>query len=102
VISEGPIWTTTTTNDLMIRYFTNSSTAGTATTITYTFSTPYWKKPEPEPEPKPTVEEVMKNMKLSLPEPLPPKRYGTCSRCGVHLELEAFGGACSVCGGPLT
>jgi len=58
--------------------------------------------PEEKPKPKKkTFDQLVAGMRFSQPEMLPPKRYGTCMRCSISVDLSAFRGRCSVCGGPL-
>lgn len=87
-----------TTSDAYVITISTASTAATSTyTITFSGSSP--KEPEkPKPKPVPTLEECLATMKFSEPEVLPPKRYGTCGRCCVEVDYDAFGGTCSVCG----
>jgi hypothetical protein len=84
---------------------TTTFTASTASTYTITFTTGTTAVPE-EPKPKPksekeTFDELVAGMKFKMPELLPPKRYGTCIRCSISVDVSAFQGRCSACGGPL-
>lgn len=75
----------------------------TATTSTITFSTASTTTPEkePVPEPKKKADVLACLAGATGPEPMPPRRFGTCVRCVVNMAMDAFGGRCSVCGGPL-
>jgi hypothetical protein len=79
------------------------NTAGTASTVyTITWSTASTTTPRKEPEPKPEKVDVLACLRgAPLPEPMPPRLFGTCGGCGVNLAMDACGGRCSVCGGPL-
>jgi hypothetical protein len=97
-------WTTT-GNGIFTINLSSITTASTATTITYTFSSGTTPVPEEKPKPKPkekeTFDSLVAGMKFRQPEMLPPKRYGTCMRCSISVDVAAFQGRCSACGGPL-
>lgn len=80
----------------MTVFFTVTTTAATSGTFTFAVG----KKREPEP-PKKEPDPLAGLRRASLPVAMRPTVYGTCPRCAVNLDVEAFGGKCSACGGPL-
>jgi len=93
-------WITSTGNNTFTISGFTTTTVSTASTFTISFGTPVPEK-KPKPKKKKTFDQLVAGMVFSQPEVLPMRVYGSCMRCSVSVDMSAFQGRCSACGGPL-